>query len=486
MTRLMDKLYIDGKWTPTSTRFVDLNPADGSVWAEVADGDATQAVRALETAQSAFAGWSSLSYSQRAHYMLKVADEFERRKDDLVKALQGEGGGWFGKGMFEAGYIPGVFRAAASMCYQSIGEVMPSDYGKVSMAVRRPMGVVSVISPWNFPTLLTARGLAFPIAAGNCVVLKPSEETPYTGGLIFAEVFEAAGVPAGVLNVVTCSRDNLNAVGDQLIEHPLVKGISFTGSTPVGRMIAAKSGAHLKKCCVELGGKDALIICDDADMDRATGAANFGSFMHQGQICMSVEKVLVQDRVFDQLLKGFVDRAAKLKTGDPLADNSHVIGPLINDKQAGKVKEQIDDALAKGAKLELGGKVTGRFVEPTILTNVTPEMKIYSEETFGPVVPVIPFRSDAEAIALANDSEYGLSSGVITSDEQRGLAIAQALDTGMCHINCSSVNDEPHVPFGGSKSSGVGRHGGRWSNETFTETRWITMDRGGRPYPPMF
>ncbi len=289
-----------------------------------------------------------------------------------------------------------------------------------------------------------------------------------------------------MLNVVSCSRDNVSAVGDELIENPLIKGISFTGSTPVGRIIAAKAGAHLKKCCVELGGKDALIICEDADMERATSAANFGSFMHQGQICMSVEKILVQEQIYDDFLQAFVARAAKLKVGDPLADNGNVIGPLINDKQAGKVKEQIEDALAKGAKAVLGGKVEGRFVEPTILTGVTPDMKIYAEETFGPVVPVIPFREDSEAIAIANDSEYGLSSGVITRNEARGLAIAGALETGMCHINCSSVNDEPHVPFGGSKSSGVGRHGGRWSTETFTETRWVTLERGGRKYPPVF
>ncbi|MBL6622362.1 MAG: aldehyde dehydrogenase family protein [Alphaproteobacteria bacterium] len=486
MARTMDNLYIGGSWVATSSKFADLNPADGSLWAEVADGDVQMARRAIDSAQSAFRQWAGLSYSERAHYMLKVADEFERRRDDLVQALQGEGGGWFGKGMFEAGYVPEVFRAAAAMNYNAIGEVMPSEHHKISMAMRRPMGVVTVISPWNFPTLLTARGLAFPIAAGNCVVLKPSEETPYTGGLIFAEIFEAAGVPAGVLNVVSCSRDNVSAVGDELIENPLIKGISFTGSTPVGRIIAAKAGAHLKKCCVELGGKDALIICEDADMERATSAANFGSFMHQGQICMSVEKILVQEQIYDDFLQAFVARAAKLKVGDPLADNGNVIGPLINDKQAGKVKEQIEDALAKGAKAVLGGKVEGRFVEPTILTGVTPDMKIYAEETFGPVVPVIPFREDSEAIAIANDSEYGLSSGVITRNEARGLAIAGALETGMCHINCSSVNDEPHVPFGGSKSSGVGRHGGRWSTETFTETRWVTLERGGRKYPPVF
>lgn len=486
MARQFEAFYAGGAWRPAPARFRDLNPADGSVWAEVADAGLADVRAAIGSAETAFAEWSALPYTERAHFMLKIADEFERRRTDLVDALQGEGGGWFGKGMFESGYVPEVFRAAAAMNYAPVGEILPSEHHKVSMAVRRPLGVVTVISPWNFPALLTARGLAFPIAAGNTVVLKPSEETPYAGGLIFAEIFEAAGVPAGVLNVVTCSRDNLEQIGDELIENPTIKGISFTGSTPVGRMIAAKAGAHLKKACVELGGKDALIICDDADLERAVGAASFGSFMHQGQICMSVEKVLVQETLYDRFLPAFVERAAKLKVGDPTADRDHVIGPLINDKQAARVKGQIEDAVAKGAKVALGGGVDGRFVEPTILTGVTPDMRVYRDETFGPVVPVIPFRTDAEAIAIANDTEYGLSSGVVTRDESRGLAIAAALETGMCHINCSSLNDEPHVPFGGAKASGVGRHGGRWSTETFTETRWITLERGGRPYPPVF
>jgi acyl-CoA reductase-like NAD-dependent aldehyde dehydrogenase len=347
------------------------------------------------------------------------------------------------------------------------------------------MGVVSVISPWNFPGVLTARGFAFPLAAGNTIVLKPSEDTPYCGGLIFAEVMEEAGLPAGVFNVVTCSRERVGEMGDELIENPRVKGISFTGSTPVGRAIAAKAGAHLKKCCVELGGKDSLIVLEDADLDRAVQAANFGSFMHQGQICMSVEKVLVHESIYADFLAKFVQRASKLTVGDT-RDKGNIIGPLINDRQVVRVKGQIDDALAKGARAVLGGGVSGRFVEPTILTGVTPDMDVWRDETFGPVVPVVPFRTDEEAIALNNDTEYGLSSGIFTRNEERALSMARRMETGMCHVNCSSVNDEPHVPFGGTKASGLGRHGGRWSLETFTETRWITFDRGGRPYPPVF
>lgn len=486
MARQFDGLYIGGRWVHPGRSFDDLNPADGSLWARVPDGSLADTRAAIDAAQAAFPAWSALMFQQRSHFMIEIAHVIERRKKDFVEAAKAEGGGWFGKGMFEAGYMADVFYAAAASNYAPIGEVMPSENGKLSMAVRRPLGVITCISPWNFPGILTARGIAFALAAGNTVVLKPSEETPYCGGLFFAEVFHEAGVPPGVLNVLTCSREQIGPIGDELIDNPRIKGISFTGSTPVGRMIAARAGAHLKKACVELGGKDSLIVCDDADMERATQAANFGSFMHQGQICMSVEKVLVQDRIFEPFVQRFVERAARLKMGDPSRDDGCVIGPLINDKQAAKVKEQIDDAVAKGAKVLLGGHVRGRFVEPTILLGVTPQMKVYQEETFGPVVPVIPFRTDDEAIAIANDTEYGLSAGVMTGDEARGLRIASRLETGMCHINCSSVNDEPHVPFGGSKASGLGRHGGRWSHETFTETRWITLDRGGRPYPPMF
>lgn len=477
--------FIGGTWVPGAGTFEDINPSDGSVWAQIPDAGVAETRRAIAAAQAAFADWSARTFTDRAALMLKIAEVWERRHMDFVRAAQHEGGGFFGKGMFEQGYVAEVFRAAAGLCYHSIGEVLPSAYGKVSMAVRQPMGVVGVISPWNMPGILTARGLAFPLAAGNTIVLKPSEDTPYAGGLFFAEVLEEAGVPPGVFNVVTCSRDRVAEVGDELIDNPAVKGISFTGSTPVGRRIAAKCGAQLKKCCVELGGKDSLIVLEDADMERATSAASFGAFMHQGQICMSVEKVLVQESVYPEFLRRFVARAARIKTGN-VADTSVVNGPLINDRQVARVKAQIDDAVAKGAQVALGGGVSGRFVEPTILTRVTPDMAVWRDETFGPVAVVVPFATDAEAIAMNNDTEYGLSSGIITADEHRALQIAQALDTGMCHVNCASVNDEPHVPFGGTKASGLGKHGGRWSLETFSETRWITLDRGGRSFPPVF
>ena len=478
-------MYIDGRWRTGTGTFADLNPSDNSVWATIPDGGRSETRSAIEAAQEAFYEWAEMPFTHRANHLLKVAEIWESRIPDFVAAMQSEGGGWVGKGKFEGGYVAEVFRAAAAMTYGAIGEVLPSEHGKFSTAVRYPMGVVAVISPWNFPGILSSRGFAFPLAAGNTILLKPSEDTPYCGGLFFAEVMEEAGIPKGVFNVITCSRENVVNMGDELIENPRVKGVSFTGSTQVGRSIAAKCGAYLKKCCVELGGKDSLIVRADADMERATQAANFGSFMHQGQICMSVEKVLVQRSIFNEFLEKFVARAARLKVGNT-ADPENVIGPLINDRQVDRVKSQLEDAIAKGAKVELGGKIEGRFVYPTILTGVTPAMLVYQDETFGPVVPVIPFETDEEAISIANDTEYGLSSGIITADEEKALQMARQLETGMCHVNCSSVNDEPNVPFGGTKASGLGRHGGRWSMETFTDTRWITLERGGRHFPPMF
>jgi len=477
--------YIGGNWVPVNRGFPSYNPSDGSVWADAPDATRREVRMAIDAAQAALPEWANMPFQHRSRMMTKFADILEKRRAELVDHIMKESGSWIGKAQFEVGLAADAWHAASAACYGSSGELLPSEHNKVSMAVRRPLGVFAVISPWNVPLVLTSRPMAFAMAAGNAIVLKPSEETPYCGGILFAEIAEEAGLPPGVLNVVTCSRESVGEVGDELIEHPLVKGIMFTGSTAVGRQIAAKAGAHLKKCCVELGGKDALIVCDDADLERATGAASFGSFMHQGQICMSVEKLLVHENIYQPFMERFKARAANLKVG-PTSNNDNVIGPLINDKQAAKVKDQIDDALAKGATAEVGGGVEGRFVSPTVLTGITPDMKVYREETFGPVVPVIPFRTDDEAISIANDTEYGLSSGVITQDENRGLAIAERLETGMCHINCSPINDEPHAPFGGMKSSGVGRYGGRWAMENFTETRWITMERGGRPFPPMF
>ena len=477
--------YIGGKWVPTSRTFEDLNPSDNSVYARAPDGTREDMTRAIEAAQAAFADWSARPFNERARALTRIADVWEARKDEFIRAVVAEGGGTYGKGVFEAGFVAEIFRTSAALCYQNTGEILPSEHGKISMATRWPLGVVSVISPWNMPGILTSRGYAAALAAGNTVVLKPSEDTPYAGGLYHAEVLEEAGIPPGVFNVVTCSRENVAAVGDEMIEHPYVKAISFTGSTAVGRHIAAKAGAHLKKACVELGGKDSMIVLEDANLDLAARAANFGSFMHQGQVCMSTEKLLLHESIYQPFMDKFLARAAKLTVG-ATSDKSVALGPLVNTRQAQRVKALIDDAVAKGANVALGGKAWDNFVEPTVLTNVDSSMNIWHDETFGPVVIVAPFRNEDEAVALNNDTEYGLTAAVWTEDEARALRLAGRLETGMVHVNCQNINDEPHVPFGGVKASGVGRYGGRWSLDAFTELRWITLDRGGRHFPPVF
>ena len=487
MTSADGDLYINGAWTRAAggATFPVMNPATGEVFREIADASRTDARAAIEAAEAAFPEWSGMNHAQRARILHKAGDVLEARAADLQEVLIDEGGSWIGKSMFETSYASGVFRAAAATAYQVNGEILPSEHGKMSLVMRVPLGVVTVISPWNFPMILSSRGFAPALAVGNCVVLKPSEETPVAGGLLFAEILAEAGLPPGVFNVVTCSRDNVAEVGDELISNPSVHGISFTGSTAVGSRIATQAGGLLKKCCIEAGGKDALIVLDDADIETAVNAATFGAFMHQGQICMSVERIIVADAVADEFTEKLVANTKTLGVGDP-REMGNCIGPIINEKQLGKIREQVDEAVAAGADILCGGNNDGLFFEPTVLGNVTRDMRVFREETFGPVAPIIRAGSDDEAVTIANDCDYGLSAGIITRDEERGLSIAQRLRTGMAHINDSSVNDEPHVPFGGIGASGMGRHGGKPGIDTFTELRWITLERGGRHYPPPF
>jgi acyl-CoA reductase-like NAD-dependent aldehyde dehydrogenase len=372
---------------------------------------------------------------------------------------------------------------AAGAAYDVKGETFPADHqGSFFMSVRQPAGVVGCFGPFNVPYILSSRSFALPVAYGNTAVLKPSEEVPLAGGLLLAEIFEEAGLPPGVLNVVTATREDSAEVGDELIAHPAVRRISFTGSTEVGRIIAEKAGRHLKRAVLELGGKDPLIVLGDADVEYAVDAAAWGAFLHQGQICMSTERIIVERNIADEFTSKLRDRAQALKMGDP-TDPSVAIGPLINQRAVDTINSHVQEALSGGAELVTGGKHDNLVYHPTLVSDVTPEMRLFTDQSFGPIAAVTVVDDAEEALAVANNSKYGLSSGIITNDFTRALDIAFRLETGMVHIGDQTVNDEPQVPFGGVKGSGYGRMGGQAALDEFTELRWINVQRSPRTFP---
>jgi aldehyde dehydrogenase (NAD+) len=376
-----------------------------------------------------------------------------------------------------------MLREAAAQVHMVTGQIIPANLpGAFFMALRQPVGVVVGIAPWNAPLILSLRSVAFPMAYGNTAVLKASSEAPFCGGLVYGEILEEAGLPPGVLNVLSNAPGFAGEVGDVLISDPRVRRISFTGSSEVGREVARKAGENLKRVALELGGSDPLLILKDADVDYAVNAATFGRFLHQGQICMSVKRIIVEKPVADEFTEKFVAKVSRLKVGDP-KEHDTIIGPLINRTQLDLLRGQVDDAVKGGARVLSGGKFEGLSYWPTVLTEVKEDMRVCQEEVFGPVVPVIVVEDQEEALRVANNSPFGLSSGIITNDFEKGLALAERLETGMVHINDSSVHDEPQVPFGGVKDSGWGRHGGLAALEEFTELRWVTMQRTPRQYP---
>ena len=479
------RMYINGEWVGAASgkTFDDYNPLTGEIFAKVPCGERADVKQAIDAAWAAFSSWAHTPPAERALYFLKAADILEKRREEVLQILTEEAGTTFGVGMFQLGFTPGLLREAAAQMHGAMGEIIPADLpGAFFMTIRQPVGVVAGISPWNVPLILSLRAFTLPLAYGNTTVLKPSAETPVSGGLVIAEVFEEAGFPMGVFNVVTNAPGFSEEVGDELIANPKVRRLSFTGSTETGRQLAEKAGRHLKRVALELGGKDPLIVLKDADIDYAVNAATFGSFFHQGQVCMSVERIIVEKPVAEEFTQKLVKKAQGLKVGDPREPDT-VIGPLINQEQLNKVLTHVEEAVARGAKLLCGGKYEGLCYYPTVLTDVTADMKVFSEETFGPVAPVIVVQDADEAVTVANNSRYGLSAGIITRDFEKGLAIAERIESGMVHINDSSIHDEPQVPFGGIKESGWGRHGGRAALEEFTELRWITMQRTPRQYP---
>ena len=473
------KMYINGKWVDAANggTFEDYNPYTGEVYAHVPAGKAEDAKRAVEAARAAFPEWAETPPGEKRKIFLKAADVMERRQDELVKAMGEEVGGTVPISQFQMNFVPGLYRSAAAAAYQVKGETIPADKPKAFfMAIRQPAGVVGCFGPFNVPYILSSRAFALPLAYGNTAVLKPSEEAPLTGGLLLAEIFEEAGLPPGVLNVITCTRDDAPEVGETIIAHPAVRRISFTGSTEVGRIIAEQSGRHLKRAVLELGGKDPLIILGDADVDTAVEKAMVGSFLHQGQICMSTERIIIERKIADEFTEKLKQVAMGLPVGDP-TDPNIFIGPLINQRAVDKVHSHVQDAVAAGAELVAGGRYDRLLYYPTVVLDVDPTTKLYTEQTFGPVASITVVDDPEEALVTANNSSYGLSSGILTNDFSRALDIAMRLETGMVHIGDQTVNDEPQVPFGGVKNSGYGRMGGEAALDEFTELRWISVQR---------
>jgi aldehyde dehydrogenase (NAD+) len=479
------KMFIGGKWVDAADgqTFEDLNPYTGEVYAHLPAGKREDAARAIEAAQAAFPEWANSPPSLRRKIFLKAADIMERRQDELVKAMMEEVGGTIGISMFQMFFVPGLYRSAAAGAYEVKGEIIPADYPNAFfMAVRQPAGVVSCFGPFNVPYILCSRAFAMPVAYGNTAVLKPSEEASVTGGILLAEIFEEAGLPPGVLNVITSTREDAVEVGDEMISNPAVRRISFTGSTDVGRIIAENAGRHLKRAVLELGGKDPLIVLGDADLDYAVDAATWGAFLHQGEICMSTERIIIEKNIADQFTEKLKERALSLPMGDP-TNPATAIGPLINQRAVDLVHAHVQEAVAGGAELVTGGKFDKLIYHPTIVTDVKPEMRIFTDQTFGPVAPIVVVDDAEEALAVANNSKYGLSAGIITNDFTRALDMAMRLETGMVHIGDQTVNDEPQVPFGGVKGSGYGRFGGQAALDEFTELRWISVQRTPRTFP---
>jgi len=457
------------------------DPFTGDV-ASVAPASGLDDVRAaVAAASAAFPAWSKLGPGPRRALLMKAADAMDAKAPEFIALLTAETGGtapWAG---FNVMLAAGMLREAAAMTTQIAGEIIPSDKpGTLAMAIRQPVGVCLGIAPWNAPVILGTRAVAMALACGNTVILKASEQCPGLHVLI-GQVFIDAGFPEGVVNVITNAPEDAPEIVEALIAAPEVKRVNFTGSTRVGRIIGELCGRHLKPALLELGGKAPLIVLDDADIDGAVNAAVFGAFMNQGQICMSTERFIVDEKIADEFVEKLAARASGLPAGDP---RGHVVlGSLVSPEAAAKMEGLVADAVEKGGKVAAGGKRQGSVVEATVIDEVHPGMRVYAEESFGPVKPVIRVSGDEEAIRIANDTEYGLSSAVFSRDVQRALKVAERLESGICHVNGPTLADEAQMPFGGVKGSGYGRFGGKAAINEFTTLRWVTIEDAGQHYP---
>jgi len=477
------KLLIGGEDRGAGATFDRNDPVTGAVATRSAAAGVAEARAAVDAAAAAFPAWAATPPNARRKLLNAAAAGLRAKAQEFAERVTAETGATIGWGHFNVGFAATILEEAASITTQVAGEVIPSDHaGTLSMAMRTPAGVVVGMAPWNAPIILGVRAVAVPLACGNTVVFKASEMCPATHRLI-VDVLVEAGIPAGVVNFVTHAAADAPAVVEALIAHPATRRVNFTGSTRVGRIVGELSGRHLKPCVLELGGKAPLLVLDDADLDAAVAAAAFGAFMNQGQICMSTERIIVDEAVAEDFLARFKAKTETLQVTDPRAPGAKM-GACVNASTTAHVRELLEDAVSRGAVLVTGGTGEGgAFFNPTVVDKVTSSMRLYGEESFGPIVAVIRARDTDDAVRLANDSEYGLSAAVFSRDLSRALSVAQRIDAGICHVNGPTVMDEAQMPFGGVKASGVGRFGGKAGIDAFTDLRWITVDTQPRHYP---
>jgi len=475
-------LYVDGNWEDAAngeTQAVE-NPATREQVTEVPAATEADVDRAYEAAAEAQQSWADRSPEERVSVVENAIELLDEHRDEILAALAVESGSANAKAFAE-------WQTAKGMCHHATGlaEKLGSETsdsmipGKENEVERVPEGVVGVISPWNFPLHLSMRAVAPALALGNTVVLKPATDTPITGGLLIAKIFDEAGIPDGVLNVVTGKGSE---VGDRMAGHPVPRVISFTGSTEIGRRVAGIAAENFALPALELGGNAPFIVTEDADVEEAAEAGSFGSFFHQGQVCISINRHLVHEDVYDEYVEALVERAEALSIGDPSEDQTAQFGPVTNETQRDDLVEYVEETLEQGATLETGGDADGLFFEPTVLSDATNDMAAACNEHFGPVAPVIPFADDEAAIGMANDTEYGLSSAVFCEDEERAREIADRIEAGMTHINDQPINEDQGAPFGGTKASGLGRYHAEWIVDELTETRWISVQNEDRDY----
>lgn len=479
-----DKQYLAGEWRAggSGQTHSDTNPFNGDVLATIPLASQDDVDLAYQGAQGAQRDWAARLPGERADVLRRAIAIMDARADEIRSWIVRESGSTQTKAAIELGSARAITVEAATFPNRVEGRILASSVkGQESRVYREPLGVVGIISPWNFPFHLSMRSVAPAIALGNSVVLKPASDTPITGGLLLAKIFEEAGLPPGVLNVVIGSG---REIGDFFVAHPVPRFISFTGSTEVGRNVGriASGGQYIKRVALELGGNAPLIVLADADIDQAARAAVVGRFLHQGQICMSTNRVIVDARIYDAFAEAVAQRVRGLQYGDP-SDPGTVIGPIINARQLTGIQERISQAKADGAEALVEGEAMGNVLPPHVFGNVDPSWPIAKEESFGPVLPLIKAKDEQHALDLANDTEYGLSSAVFTSDLERGVRFARGIVAGMTHINGMSVDDQTNAPFGGEKNSGLGRFNGDWAIDEFTRAQWITLQYEPRQYP---